>query len=157
VANRSYHFQSFWDIDAPVKTVWQTLTATPFSWDDWWPELQDLKIVKANPGLVGTVFTCRWRAPVGYKLKTRIIICEVIPGKFVTLKATGDLTGWVKCMVKAVGNRTHVDIQWGVETSKPWMNLLYPVLKPLFTQSHHAVMKSGELGLQEYISKNSPA
>lgn len=111
--------------------------------------------MRLTPDLQGTTFSCSWQAPIGYRLKTSIIISEVNHLKDVTLKADGDLVGTVTCHITEVTGRTHVDINWEVDTTKPWMNHLHFILRPFFIASHHSVMRSGERGLQKYISKTS--
>jgi hypothetical protein len=75
----------------------------------------------------------------------------VVPLQKVRLKAVGDLNGTVICLISGT-NTTHVAIEWQVATTKPWMIVLQPLLKPFFIWSHHAVMRNGERGLQEYIA-----
>ena len=37
--------------------------------------------------------------------------------------------------------------EWRVHTTKPWMNLLAPVAKPIFAWNHDWVMRNGGTGL----------
>jgi len=149
VTNCHYDFQSVWDLDAPLATVWAALSQTPFSWDQWWPQLTDVQNMQLQPGLSGSTFSCYWRAPIGYKLKSDIAIGTIKPLKSVQLYSRGDLSGTVTCRLSNRGGRTHIAIDWQVQTTKNWMNALVPILRPVFIQSHHAVMKSGERGLQK--------
>lgn len=115
--------------------------------------------MQLQPGLSGSTFSCDWQAPVGYKLKSDIEIGTIEPRESVQLHASGDLLGTVTCRLIEHGSRTHIDIDWRVQTTKTWMNVLGPILRPIFIQSHHAVMKSGERGLQKHMREheNSPA
>jgi hypothetical protein len=153
VANQQYSFQSVWKLSAPRDEVWQVMTATPFSWDQWWPQLTNLRDVQTVPGLSGTSFSCTWRAPLGYKLDCHIVIGETIDAKRVSLNVNGDLRGQVVCALSDDGNHTRVEVDWQVETTAAWMNRLAPLLKPVFTWGHHAVMRSGQAGLQCYLAK----
>jgi hypothetical protein len=148
---RCYSFQSAWDIDAPRIEVWQALAATPFSWQDWWPELKDVRDTRITADLKGTSFSCSWQAPIGYRLRTDIILSDIEYLKTVTLQTDGDLIGTVTCHIKETAGRTHVDIDWQVDTTKAWMNRLAPLLKFFFIASHHAVMRSGERGLRRHL------
>jgi uncharacterized protein YndB with AHSA1/START domain len=156
--SRLYSFHSSWDIAAPRQKVWQALTALPFSWQDWWPELRDVHNMRVADGLIGTTFSCSWRAPAGYSLKSDITIAKVVSPKQVTLRSDGDLHGTVICHLHEVGGATsgstHIEIVWRVRTTKAWMNWLAPLLKPLFIYSHHAVMRSGERGLRKHLQRN---
>ena len=128
------------------------MTATPFSWDQWWPELDIVHIIELRPKLTGTSFDCTFRAPIGYKLHCGVIIGETIPSQRVVLHVQGDLRGTVICILHNDGDGTRVDVTWDVETTKPWMNYLNPVLRPAFVWGHHAVMRSGERGLRQFIA-----
>ena len=103
--------------------------------------------------LAGSSFSCDWQAPIGYKLRTNIVIVKVVDLQMVRLKSTGDLSGTVTCMLTIEGDSTRIDIDWQVDTNKRWMNILSPILKPIFILSHHAVMHRGEKGLIRYLNK----
>lgn len=131
------------------------MTAQPFSWDDWWPELHDLVIEKQTDDLEGTVFTCDWRAPLGYSLHCRIVISEVQAPLRVVLEVSGDLAGTVTCQLHTdAKNETRVQVDWRVQTVKPWMNHLAPGLRPLFVWGHHAVMRHGERGFKRHLAEH---
>lgn len=155
MSNKHYSFQSTWTIDAPPKEVWRVLTATPFSWPDWWPELNDVHDMKLAPNLAGSSFSCTWKAPIGYRLKSDIIIGDIVYLESVTIHAHGDLLGTVICRIHDEDGKTRLEIDWQVVTTKPWMNRLTFLLRPLFVWSHHAVMRSGEHGLRNYIKSRS--
>ncbi len=151
-SKRRYCFQSVWNLEAPRSKVWQVLTATPFSWEDWWPQLKDVHNMQVTPGLQGTCFSCAWQAPIGYRLRTDVIISQVDQLETVNLDTTGDLIGTVICRLSELDDHTRIDIDWQVDTTQPWMNHLTPLLRPFFIWSHHAVMRSGERGLQRYLN-----
>jgi hypothetical protein len=147
-----YTFCSIWELPASKRAVWQTLTTQPFSWQDWWPELSDVHDMNLANGLSGTTFSCTWQAPVGYRLKSVVTLGKVIDLKQVTLHSDGDIEGTVVCRLKEkTAGQTNVKIDWQVMTTKAWMNYLAPLLKPLFIYNHHAVMRSGERGLRNYL------
>ena len=150
--NREYAFRSSWQIAAPLDAVWHVMTKTPFGWSDWWPELSDLKFIRQTPDLIGTEFSCRWRAPIGYKLYTDVVISQLDAPKQVRLETSGDLNGIVICTLSQNSGGTHIDIDWRVSTTQAWMNRLHPVLRPFFIWNHHAVMSSGENGLRAHMS-----
>jgi hypothetical protein len=37
------------------------------------------------------------------------------------------------------------------QTTKRWMNFVSPLFEPLFRHNHHAIMRSGEQGLQQFM------
>jgi hypothetical protein len=152
---RLYTFCSIWQLPVNKRKVWQALTEQPFSWQNWWPELNDVHDMKLAKGLSGTTFSCTWRAPMGYRLKSDVTIGEVIDYKKVTLHSDGDVRGTVTCQLTEVSGQTKIKIDWRVTTTKAWMNYLTPLLKPLFTYNHHVVMRSGERGFRNYLRTES--
>ena len=107
--------------------------------------------MKVVDGLSGSSFSCSWRAPLGYRLKSDIVIGKIAELEQVTLRSDGDLRGTVACQLLESNGQTHIEIAWKVETTKAWMNYLTPVLRPIFVYSHHAVMRSGERGLRAHL------
>ncbi|HEY5442822.1 MAG TPA: hypothetical protein VIJ68_04750 [Candidatus Saccharimonadales bacterium] len=150
--NTSYVFHSTWKLAAPKAAVWQALAAQPFSWDAWWPQLSDVRDMRYIKGLSGTSFSCTWWAPTGYRLKSDVAIGKVVSDQEVILHADGDLRGSVSCRLSESNGQTKIDIDWRVETTKPWMNRLAFALRPIFVWSHHAVMRSGERGLHRHLA-----
>ena len=135
-------------------TVWQVLTATPFSWEKWWPQLDDLRTLDVHDDYVGTRFSCVWRAPTGYKLRCVFETLAATYPSRMSFGATGDLIGTASWSYRQQqSGATIVDIIWEVETTKWWMNLFAPLLKPVFTRSHDQVMASGEHGLNAYLAE----
>ena len=46
---------------------------------------------------------------------------------------------------------TAVVYEWNVSTTKPWMNLLAPIARPLFAWNHDWVMRNGGEGLAQLL------
>lgn len=114
--------------------------------------MQNVHNLKMTKSLVGSTFSCTWRSPVGYKLKTNIKIDDVKHQKFVSLISTGDLDGSVTCTLAGDSDKTTIEIDWQVDTRRKWMNTLRPILKPIFIASHHKVMDSGLHGFNKYLA-----
>ncbi|HYH60778.1 MAG TPA: hypothetical protein VD766_02830, partial [Solirubrobacterales bacterium] len=62
-------------------------------------------------------------------------------------KASGELEGTGMWRFFEDGETTAVVYDWDVRTTKPWMNLLAPIAKPLFRWNHDWVMRNGGEGL----------
>lgn len=71
----------------------------------------------------------------------------------VTFKSEGDLVGTAVWRYHALdASNSEITIDWQVYTTKPWMNWLAPLLGPIFTSNHHAIMRSAERGLNAYLT-----
>lgn len=46
---------------------------------------------------------------------------------------------------------TAMTLYWNVYTTKAWMNVLAPFLRPIFVFSHNKVMRDGLHGLQAHL------
>lgn len=65
--------------------------------------------------------------------------------------AQGQLNGKGRWMLRAEGNTTHITYQWDVTTSRVWMNVLAPLLAPVFRWNHGQVMAAGGVGLAKHL------
>ena len=149
--HRHYNFVSTWHVSAPVGTV-EAAILDINSWKQWWDGLEDGRVVTHNGDIVGGVITCTWKSLAGYHLTMRLTITDYLPQQRIVFRSDGDLVGegsWA-FQTTAEGG-TQMDIAWNVTTTKTWMNLFGPVLRPLFVQNHHILMCKGEQGLQEYV------
>ncbi|HET7289452.1 MAG TPA: polyketide cyclase, partial [Thermodesulfobacteriota bacterium] len=61
--------------------------------------------------------------------------------------ARGELDGSGLWNLSKDGEYTTARYDWQVETTKPWMNLIAPLARPLFKWNHDIVMKWGAQGL----------
>src|SRR5204862_7025843 len=69
------------------------------------------------------------------------------PTSVIEGEAIGELTGKGRWPLTQDGDATSVRYAWHVSTTKPWMNLLAPVARPLFKWNHDVVMNWGAEGL----------
>ena len=65
--------------------------------------------------------------------------------------ATGDLTGTGCWQLRDLGETTRVQYTWTVTTGKGWMNLLAPLLAPVFAWNHDQVMHEGGRGVAQHL------
>lgn len=133
--------------------MWHALTAMPFSWASWWPELTNLRAIETHPDMIGTRFSCTWRAPSGYRLHCDFTITGITPHQQIVLDSSGDLVGTSVWKLSDQAGATNIAIDWQAQTTKRWMNLLSFLLKPAFVYNHDAIMRSGERGLRRYLSE----
>ncbi|NDL57285.1 hypothetical protein [Phytoactinopolyspora mesophila] len=153
---RSYQFGSVWVVAVPLSRCWDFLTSPGQRWFDWWPRLREIEIQRTSR-LVGSRAVCTWKSPLGYRLRTSLLVTEVVEGTRVRMAAGGDLTGLAEVALSELpGGGTRIDVTWWVHTTRTWMNLLAPALRPLFLLGHRAVMRGGERGLRQALAAESP-
>jgi hypothetical protein len=68
-------------------------------------------------------------------------------------RAFGELEGTGIWRFEAEGeNKTRVQYDWRVKTTKPWMNFIAPLARPFFKWNHDIIMGWGEEGLKKRLA-----
>jgi len=148
VSVAEYHFVTEWDIEAPAQAVWDAI-ANPLEWPRWWRGVIELAEVSAGDGRgIGSVLHYVWRSRLPYNLVFDMRTTRVEPFRALEGVATGELAGAGRWRFDSRGpTSTHVRYEWDIVTTKAWMNLLAPILRPLFEWNHDVVMEWGREGL----------
>ena len=139
----AYRFLTTWVLDAPQERVFDAIHEVE-RWPEWWHGVESVVRLDGggNDG-VGSVYRHRWRSilpyTVGFDMETsRIERPLVLEGR-----ATGELEGVGRWAFAERDGRTVVTYEWAVRTTRPWMNLLAPIGRPVFAWSHNVVMRRG--------------
>ena len=142
-----YAFVTSWLLDASLATVWDAIYQID-QWPEWWPYIE--QVVELAPGQANGVDSVRrytWRTRLPYRLTFTMRTTRVEHEALLEGVASGDLEGSGRWTLQNQGANTLVVYEWRVRTHKPWMNLLAPLLRPLFAWNHDAVMRAGGEGL----------
>ena len=142
-----YAFVTSWLLDAPLEAVWDALYQVD-QWPEWWPYVE--QVVKLAPGQangVDSVQRYTWRTRLPYRLTFTMRTTRVEHEALLEGVASGDVEGSGRWTLQRQGANTVVVYEWRVRTHKSWMNLLAPLLRPLFAWNHDAVMRAGGEGL----------
>jgi hypothetical protein len=153
VRRRSYVLTSVWNVRASLARCWDVLADPSMTWPHWWHGVSAADVEPTADGLVGSAATLTFRAPLGYAMRVRLVVDEADRHRLVRVRAAGDLSG--SGLVRLDGPspaRTVIQVRWDVATTRSWMNVAGPVLRPLFVASHAQVMRAGERGLAAYLS-----
>ncbi len=146
----SYDFKDEWEINAPLDMTWKVVSDSA-GWQKWWPGLQEATVTNQHPDLVGSSVQLTWHSKAGYKLRHRITIKTIKPCSLIEFSSDGDLSGYGSWRFESKNNKTHMTIDWHVQTTKRWMNIFSMFLRPIFIKNHHALMAQGEIGLNSYL------
>ena len=145
--SKRYSFVTTWHVGADVKAVWQAIVEVE-QWPEWWPSVESaVAVAHGNNVGVGTVYRFVWRGKLPYRLSFQMRVSRVEPHEFLEGIATGELEGSGVWRFLSEGGTTRIRYEWGVITTKRWMNLLAPVLRPVFCWNHDHVMTEGGEGL----------
>jgi hypothetical protein len=146
-----YGFVTLWRFRALLAPVWDLIYHSD-DWPAWWPGVERVeKIGGGDAEDIGSVRRYTWKSKLPYRLAFDMRLTRVEPMAIIEGEAIGELTGKGRWQLDADGDVTNVRYDWNVSTTKPWMNLLAPVARPLFKWNHNVVMNWGADGLAKRL------
>lgn len=134
-----------------MERCWEFLTAPNQTWTSWWPSLIEIDVIR-TADILGSTARCVWRSPLRHQLIFTLTLTGLIPQKRIELVSVGDLEGDGVVEFAAKGSGSELTINWRIHTTRPWMNMMAPLLRPAFTLGHHIVMRRGERGLNTTLN-----
>ncbi|MFL5532993.1 MAG: SRPBCC family protein [Gemmatimonadales bacterium] len=146
-----YHYISTWQLSAQIERVWAAISDLE-QLSVWYPGVHEVQIL--TPGDDQGV-GARVRYGIKGRLPMRLVfeatIARVDPPRELELRAEGDLVGTGRWLLDQEGEVTTVRYLWDVHTTRPWMNLIAPVARPLFTWNSRGVMLEAGQGLARHL------
>jgi hypothetical protein len=141
-----YRFLTTWLLDASRDDVWEAIYAVE-RWPEWWRGVERVeKLAHGDENGIGAVYAHRWRSVVPYPVDFRVTVDRIDRPKLIVARAEGELAGTGVWRLYD-GDGTSVTYDWHVRTTRPWMNLVAPVARPIFAWNHNVVMRHGGEGL----------
>jgi hypothetical protein len=150
-----YRFVTTWRIDASIDRVWEALIH-PERWPDWWPGVLAVQELSAGDAAgIGDRRRYTWKSKLPYKLVFDVTTTRIERPHHLEGIATGELEGMGRWLLSernseggaATEAATEVRYTWEVRTTRPWMNLLAPIARPIFARNHDIIMRWGGDGL----------
>ncbi|CDY74358.1 hypothetical protein BGLT_00645 [Caballeronia glathei] len=149
---REYRFSTVWCIEAPVHDVWDAIHDSA-RWPEWWKSVERVVELDSGDGDgLGAVVRYIWKGVLPYRVVLDMRITRIEPLKTLEGVASGMVEGIGRWHFSALGGATEVRYDWHVRTTRPWMNLLAPVARPVFRWNHDSVMRAGGLGLARLLN-----
>jgi uncharacterized protein YndB with AHSA1/START domain len=140
-----------WCVDAPPEKVWAVLGEAE-QYPSWWPGVENVEVrQRGAPDGTGKRVRLTLRSTLPYRLRFDTVARELREPNRITFDALGDLTGTGRWELHADGGVTTATHVWDVTTTKTWMRLLDPFLRPAFVWNHHVVMRRGGEGLARHL------
>lgn len=151
-----YEFITIWKFDAPVELVWEHIKHSE-SWNEWWRgviRVEELK--EGDKNGLGSIRRSTWKSALPYTLEFDSEIIRIEHLKIIEARAFGELDGSGLWQFFDEGeNKTRVQYDWKVKTTKPWMNLIAPLARPFFRWNHDIIMGWGEDGLKRRLAEQT--
>jgi uncharacterized protein YndB with AHSA1/START domain len=146
----SYSFLTTWILDAPRESVWDAIYEVE-SWPAWWRGVKRVNKLEHGNGVgVGARYRHEWRSVIPYPVRFETRITGIERLHLIEAEADGELAGTGRWRFFD-GSTTVVTYEWNVRTTRPWMNLLAPVARPVFRWNHNVVMHNGGTGLADLL------
>jgi uncharacterized protein YndB with AHSA1/START domain len=147
-----YAFLTTWLLESPRQPVWEALHDQE-GWPRWWRGVEAAEELSRPPGGadVGTVARMVWKSLLPYRVEFEVTTTRVEHPHLLEGRAVGELEGTGRWRLYEQGGVTAVLYEWNVRTTKPWMNLLAPLLRPAFEWNHDWVMARGGEGIAQLL------
>jgi hypothetical protein len=118
------------------------------AWPTWWKYVKEVALLaKGDANGIGAAHRLTWSGRIPYRLAFESKVTGVKEHEVLEAVASGDLSGTGRWSFREDGGLTQVRYDWQVTTSKAWMNLLAPVLEPVFRWNHDQIMSEGRRAL----------
>jgi uncharacterized protein YndB with AHSA1/START domain len=148
-----YRFITNWNINAPVERVYAAIEDAN-SWPQWWRGV--ISTVELEPGDatgIGSIRRTVWKSALPYKLEFGSEVVRIEKNRLIEVRAFGQLDGRGVWQLESNGDdKTRARYDWTVQTTKPWMNVLSPIARPIFRWNHDVIMRWGEEGLDRHLA-----
>ena len=152
MTDRHYSFVTHWRVRAPLTDVWRVIQDGS-KWPDWWHGVEQVVTVKpGGPNNVGLVTNQIWKGALPYKLHMHITVVQVDVNRRIEITSAGELAGTGIMSFSAAGDVTEVVVNWDVATTSTWMNIVGPLLAPVFRWNHAWLMNQGAKGLARTLN-----
>ena len=155
MSSNVFRFDEHWFIpDATPMEVWDVLARGELL-PQWWRGvyLEAEKLDAVSEPRVGARVRAKARGFLPYRLRFIIEAEELIPGKVVAAKTSGDFDGRWRAELSPQDNGTRVDLTWIVSVERPILRLLSPILRPAFAWNHRWTTPRGEAGLKAFLAE----
>jgi uncharacterized protein YndB with AHSA1/START domain len=146
-----YSFLTTWLLGSPREPVWDAIYDEA-AWPEWWRGVEVAEELRPGDALgVGTKSRMAWRGPLPYRVEFEVTATKIERFSLMEGQAVGDLEGIGRWRLYEQDGVTAVLYEWDVATTKPWMNRMAPLLRPVFEWNHDWVMRRGGEGIAERL------
>jgi hypothetical protein len=142
-----YAFLTTWLLDSPREPVWEAIYDQE-RWPEWWRGVEEVEELDGGDGnRIGAVSRMVWKSLLPYRVEFEVTTTHIERPHLLQADAVGELTGIGRWRLYEHGGATAVLYEWNVATTKPWMNLVAPLARPVFEWNHDWVMARGGEGI----------
>jgi hypothetical protein len=143
---RRYHFVSRWTVDAPADAVYAAIYEV-VSYPAWWPEVKEARKLDEDHLWMRT----RSFLPYDLAFDLERTIADARAG-ILEARLTGDLEGVIRWTITPSADGSLITFDEDVDTSKPTLNRLAPLVRPAYIANHSLMMAHGQAGLRTFLA-----
>jgi uncharacterized protein YndB with AHSA1/START domain len=146
-----YRFLTTWLLESPREPVWEAIYDQR-RWPGWWRGVEEVEEYEpGDDGGVGAVSRMVWKSLLPYRVEFQVTTTRVERPHLMEGDAVGELAGVGRWRLFERDGRTAALYEWNVATTRPWMNLVAPVARPVFEWNHDWVMARGAEGIADLL------
>lgn len=143
----SYRLVSCWHIAAPLPLVFDNI-ADSLCWPQWWYGVESVSELFAGDAQgVGSLRRYVWQGHLPYRLCFDARATRIEKPAVLEAVVSGDLEGDGRWEFAHEAGVTMIRHEWRVRSTRPWMNILAPLVRPLLVRNHRRLMRYGAQGL----------
>ena len=146
-----YSFLTLWQLDAPIGRVWDVIVDVE-RYPIWWKYVVQVAVL--SPGdahRLGRVARHSWTTALRFPLHFDELVTGIEAPWLIETAASGELDGTGRWELAEEPGGTTVRYAWNVRTTRPWMNALAPIGRPIFNWNHAVIMDEGGVGLARLL------
>jgi len=147
-----YAFLTTWLLESPREPIWEAIHDQE-RWPSWWRGVEEASELRPgnNANGLGSVSRMVWKSLLPYRVSFEVTTTRIEHPTLMEGHAVGELEGVGRWRLYEQDGVTAVLYEWNVRTTKPWMNLFAPLLRPAFEWNHDWVMRRGGEGIAELL------
>jgi uncharacterized protein YndB with AHSA1/START domain len=135
-----------WDVAAPREAVFD-LIADARTYPSWWRPVY-IDVESDGEPRLGAVSQQHFKGRLPYHLRTSSTVTVYDPPHRVGAEVVGDLRGRGLWTLTPTETGTRVRFDWSVFADKPLLQVLTPVLRPVFRWNHAWAIARAQEGLE---------
>lgn len=157
MASSDYHFITHWRVESTLDEISEVLGKNAPDLTRWWPSVY-LKVTVIEPGDaskrgLGQVVDLYTKGWLPYTLRWSFRVIDIRYPNGFTLEAWGDFVGRGIWTFIQDGPFVNITYDWKIRATKPLLNKLSWLLKPVFSANHKWAMRQGEESLKRELKR----
>jgi hypothetical protein len=146
-----YRFVTKWLLKGTTpENAWEVLKDSNYG--DWWHGVTVHVLEPGDEHGLGELRESLFKTKLPYTLSFKSRVSTLERPSVIEMQAYGELEGTGRYDIRQTNDETEILYTWDVRTTKSWMNLMAPLMRPMFEWNHGQVMHEGAIGLAKRLN-----